>query len=219
MELLVRRSLLLLAFVSATTTCAFSFAGLAFEKTRIEMKAEIGASEIDVEYPFQVTGDQPLTIDTVDTGCGCADYDTENTQYRPGDKGKVKIKVRIGDREGLYQTPMLVHWRQGEQKAAESLFIQIEIPVIARFSQRVLVFAAGDREKTVTIDVPKDSGVKLRLGEAVGGHRMSLKQSKDGSYTLSVAPGDELRNGFVEVLAESGKTLVKKWRIFLRVRQ
>lgn len=200
--------------------CAASLrAEIAWDKSRVAIKAEPGQDYVVVEYPFTVTGDASLAIEKVDTGCSCASEILERTLFARGDKGTLKIRFTIGDREGLFTTPMLVKWKQGEVVQEDQLLLEVDIPVLAKLSRRVLVFKKGDRKaQSITIEPNRDLGLTVGLGETIGGYKTRLK-SDEGRYTLTVTPEREATNGFVEVQARRGGAVVKTWRVFLRVPQ
>lgn len=201
--------------------CAASLrAEIAWQATEVSVVAKPGEREIVAEYQFEVKGEGALAIEKVDTGCSCATEVLERTLFARGDKGTLKIRFAVGDREGLFSNPMLVKWKQGEVVQEDALLLKVDIPVVASLSRRVLVFAPGSRKaQTIEIGANQELGITIGLGEVVGGYKAKLRNEKSGRYTLSVTPGEELYNGFVEVQARRKGEVLKTWRVFLRVRQ
>ena len=75
-------------------------AGLNFEATSLEVKAESGAAILTVKFPFKNTGDQKVTIFAAESDCGCTTAGLEKKDYAPGESGVITANFTIGNRNG-----------------------------------------------------------------------------------------------------------------------
>lgn len=210
----------LLFVLMVTTVCAaFLRADIRWENTSVELSAAPGDQQVVAEYKFRVTGDAPLRIEKVDTGCGCASEELDKREFAPGEAGSLKIRFEVGDREGVFRTPMLVRWKQGQVQREDTLILEVRAPVVLTFSRRVLVFAKPMEVQTLQVTANPDLGLTLSLGAIVGGYDAKLKAGPGGEHTLLVTAGKELYNGFVEIVAKRDRKVVKTARVFLRLQQ
>ncbi len=60
-----------LALVLAWALPLTARAGLNFEATSLDVKAESGAAQLSIKFPFKITGDKKVTILAAESDCGC----------------------------------------------------------------------------------------------------------------------------------------------------
>ncbi|MGY8692847.1 MAG: DUF1573 domain-containing protein, partial [Verrucomicrobiia bacterium] len=58
---------------------------LSWEKTIVEVDAEIGQGEVNAYYPFTNTSDSSITITKSTASCGCTVPSLEKDTYAPGE--------------------------------------------------------------------------------------------------------------------------------------
>src|SRR5437870_5813393 len=71
-------------FVIATLLMfqAAAHAGLQWEKKELEFRADASAGEVKAEFNFTNTGDGPVTIESVQSSCGCTTAVLDKKTYQ-----------------------------------------------------------------------------------------------------------------------------------------
>ena len=75
-------------------------AGLNFETTTLDVKADSGVAQLAVKFPFKNTGDKKVTIFSAESDCGCTTTGLEKKEYEPGESGVITANFAVGDRVG-----------------------------------------------------------------------------------------------------------------------
>lgn len=162
---------LTLALVLSLAATPGLLAALAFESAELTLAPKPGEEEIRGGFRFKNTGDAPVRITKVHSGCLCTVPETPAEAVAPGAEGSLPILYKPGQRTGRQETVLHVETSDG---ARHALRLVVDLPVRVSFAPRLLLFRGGEREsRTATITFPGDSQTEL-LGVTVAGAEFEI---------------------------------------------
>lgn len=112
-------------------------AGLTFEQIELTVKPPAGERKLTAQFKFKNTGDTPVTIVRVDSGCGCTLPSHPREPIAPGAEGAVPVAYNGGDRQGRQQQTITVETADG---VTQELRLVVELPTRISFEPRLLLF-------------------------------------------------------------------------------
>jgi hypothetical protein len=130
---------------------------LKWDKTSLEFRPELSATNIVAKFPFRNTGDKPLTIRSVNSSCGCTTVDLPKKVYEPGEKGEIVANFVFGGREGEQNKGILVE--SDDPKAPYSnLELKVHIPKVFDVTPSYLSWMVGKESspKVVSVRLPAE---------------------------------------------------------------
>ncbi len=161
-------------------------AEIAFESAELLLTPKLADAEARGEFRFKNTGEAPLRILKVHSGCLCTVPETPAEPVPPGGEGALPVLYKRGDRQGRQETVLQVETSDG---ARHALRLIVDLPVRASFSPRLLFFRGGHREPlSATVSYAADPGVEL-LGVTLGGDEFELVEAPvlvEGALKLPV---------------------------------
>ncbi len=117
-------------------------AGIEFEKRELVLKPLAGERKLSARFKFKNTGDAPISIVRVDSGCGCTLPERPRNPIAPGAEGYVPVAYNAGDRQGPQQQMVTVETSDG---VVHDLTLVIELPVRISFEPRLVLFRKGSK--------------------------------------------------------------------------
>lgn len=135
-------------------------AALEFEATEVVVKPSTpGEKKLTGEFKFKNTGDAPVTITEVHSGCGCTTPERPKEPIAPGASGVIPVTYAGGERQGKQTQHIQVKTSDG---ADISLRLVAELPTRVTFAPRMLLFNKDEREaKTATLTYGSDTPVTV----------------------------------------------------------
>lgn len=134
-------------------------AALEFETTTISLKPALGATQIEARFPFKNTGDTPVTVTAVRSGCGCTVPEKPSAPIEPGASGVIPVVFKPAGKQGPQNQAIHLETDDG---TTHELRLQIDLPVRVSFAPRLLVFRGAESEtKTATLTFHPDSRPEL----------------------------------------------------------
>ena len=176
-------------FLLLLLTQAAAHAGLYWEKTQMVYDPTLSDRTVTGEFVFMNTGTEPVTIDRVQTNCGCTSATLEKRTWQPGEKGRISTVFTIGSRQGVQVKPVAVSIR-GEPNPTV-LTMVIRIPTALMIDPPMVWWEAGDEPKPKTMKLTVGAKANLRVRRVSSNDpRMetSLESLKAGEYRLRVTP-------------------------------
>ena len=116
--------------------------GLTFESSVLDVKAESGASQLAIKFPFKNTGDQAVTLFSTESDCGCTTATLDQKIFKPGESGTITVNFAVGDRVGPQEKKVRV--RASDQTEPHVLTVKTNIPVFARVLPQFVYWANGE---------------------------------------------------------------------------
>jgi hypothetical protein len=167
-------------------------ADLTWQAMRLEFHPGLDDKEVKGEFTFTNTGSDPVTIDSVETGCGCTSATLAKTTYQPGEKGSVQVVFNIGERTGFQDKPIRVNIHGA--KGPVVLTMAAYIPELMKIEPRYIFWRAGDapQPRLVKLTVPpgqKISGVHVFSPNSRFKARVQTVR-EGAAYLVMVTPAD-----------------------------
>lgn len=130
---------------------AHAQSALAWDRKRLEIKAEPGQERAEGVFTFRNTGAKTVTITAVQTSCGCTTTELKKHSYAPGEAGEIRAIFTFGDRTGPQQKVLTVN--TDDAVVATQLVLRVDIPDTLILDQRIVQWPRGEaaEAKTVTI--------------------------------------------------------------------
>jgi uncharacterized protein DUF1573 len=168
------------------------FAGLKWDNTNIEFFPKTSEAEVKGEFHFSNEGKEPVTIQSVTSGCGCTTAVLETWTYQPGEKGRISATFTIGQRVGLQNKAITVRVAGEEQPAI--LTMAIHIPEQVKFSPPLVFWLAGQppEPKTIVLSVVQDEPLRVtKIASSEAKLQAALETVREGrEYKIVVTPAD-----------------------------
>src|SRR5690606_38133008 len=98
---------------------------------------------ITAEFKFKNTGDSPITVTSVHSGCGCTVPEKPPEPIAPGASGIIPVVYKFGERQGPQSQQIEVGTADGK---THRLRLSVDLPVRVSFAPRLLLFRGDDAE-------------------------------------------------------------------------
>jgi len=132
---------------------------LVFEKTTLTLSPATAPEHLDVEFPFKNEGDAPVTVREVTASCGCTVPALDKKTYAPGEKGVLKVRFDVGDRQGPQNRTVTLRTDTG---GTQVLTLIVNLPVRSVIVPRLHFFRPPDvSDKVSTVTFYNDLPVTL----------------------------------------------------------
>ena len=184
---LARRSGLLLLMLSAA---GIARADLQWDATQLQFHPAIADKDVYAEFSFVNSGTDTVTIDAVESACGCTTAALDKMAYQPGEKGKVTATFHIGDRTGLQDKVIRV--RIHGTKAPTVLTMATYIPEVMKIDPHYVFWRAGEPPQPRMVKISVLPGVKVSGVHAITlnpDYKVTLQTRLAGQqYVMLVSP-------------------------------
>jgi hypothetical protein len=131
-------------FIAAALLLALTpaSAALVFTQTELVLRPSTpGERDLHGAFAFQNTGDAPVRIVEVQSGCGCTVPQRPENTFAPGESGSLPVVYKAADRQGRQVQAVLVVADDGMH---HELRVIAELPTRVTFTPRLVFFASGD---------------------------------------------------------------------------
>ncbi len=122
-----RSSKWLLAMLMCLSVAVSANAGLTWEQQHIKRVATAADEQAVAAFAFTNTGEDPVTIASVTTSCGCTTASLEKQTYAPGETGRIEATFTFGDRVGK-QVKRITVKTDDPQQPQQVLLLEVDIP-------------------------------------------------------------------------------------------
>ncbi len=184
-------------------------AALSWERLAVRITAAPTDTQTVVSFPFVNDGRETVTIDSVQSSCGCTTVELKRTKYAPGEKGEIKTVFTFGDRTGPQHKTVTVIASEGEKPVTILLEMFVDIPESVTLEPRVVTWKkdGATEAKFLTLRIAKDfPGIpySAQMYSPRSNFRPgTLEKVSDGVYRVSLVP---LSTG--DILNEAGEIFV-----------
>ena len=97
------------------------FGRIEFEKRTIEFAADLSTESVEVSFPFEVLGKEPMVLQHIQATCGCTTPEVGKKQFLPGEKGEIKVKFDFGERRAARMLPHALEMSDQLKRASASV--------------------------------------------------------------------------------------------------
>lgn len=201
-------SLVRALWVAGLAAHSWSWAGLVFKTTRVELPPPTtGVASLEAEFPFSNTGAGTVRILETHAACGCTVPEIAEKTYAPGASGTVKVRFDIGGRQGQQIKQVTLRTDAGDHL----LTLVADLPQRLLVTPRLHVFRAGERDRVFKVEIRSDAPVKkIELGAPSPLYAAELVEVKPGTdYEVRLrlaedAPEDLRETLYVRTTGASG---------------
>ena len=154
-------------------------AALVFEKTELDLKPDLGATNAVAVFKYENKGDTPVHIKSVRPSCGCTTTALAKNDVAPGEKGEISATFNIGDRTGLQVKTVTVE-TDDPKNPQTVLTFKATIAQMLELQPNFVVWQANEPAQPKTIVVKAAKGAAVKKVDVV---------SSSGDFTAKVEPG------------------------------
>lgn len=175
---------ILLAAVIVPMTVRPASAELAWETVRILTSAQPGAASVDGVFPVTNRSSETVVFTELQTDCGCLTAEVVPRELEPGASAEVRLRLMIGDREGLQQRGVQVRWEPSASGGAQRLRFDVEIAPWLTIEPNLLIWRADAEETAKRVRLLPERSLRVR--------RVVPLPPGDGTVRIEPVDGDPL---------------------------
>ncbi len=177
---------------------------------------------MDAKFGLLKASPDPVTIEKVESSCGCTTATLPKMTFVPGERGELCARFSTPGRRGLQTKTVSV--RIHGQADPAVLTLVVTIPELVRMSHQLLVWEKGaEREsKTILCDATSDMPVRIvKVASSVTSIKASLKTVSEGrQYAITVTPENTDAASFAVLTIDAEfKDQKKSLRIYAQVKR
>ena len=148
---------LIIALLLAVAT---THAELEWKSKSITLKAQPTQTYAIAIFDFTNAGNETLSINKVQVGCGCLRASTDKKNYAPGEHGKITVRFDLNNRTGK-QTKILTVESSDSKRTV--LTLATNIPTVYQIEPGLLMWKKDDtaEQKTARLINPNKAPIKL----------------------------------------------------------
>lgn len=105
-----------------------------------------------VAFAFTNTGDEPVTIESIQSSCGCTTAALDKKTYAPGESGSITATFSFGDRVGQ-QIKRITVRTDDPRRPQQVLVLRVEIPQPVRLEPRALMWRGDEPRESKTMRI------------------------------------------------------------------
>ncbi|MEZ5405307.1 MAG: DUF1573 domain-containing protein [Verrucomicrobiia bacterium] len=185
------------------------FAGLIWEKQEIEVSPTNLVQKVAVQFHFTNAGPDAITIQEIQTSCGCTTAALEKRHYEPKESGFVPVEFNVGTRTGFQQKTIIVKTDETNQPPTFLTF-KIHLPEILKIEPNIVEWKRGETNSVKIIKLETTGIIPLKVTGVESSHEWietTLKVKESGKfYEVEVKPWktDEPIMGILRIRTISG---------------
>ena len=199
-----RRKVFLLLLCSAVAAVPVH-AQLKWDTEKVELSPLATDAYADAKFGFVNAGQETMTIETVQSSCGCTVPTLEKKTYAPGERGELLARFLIGDRRGVQEKTIRVQIK-GERDPT-LLALVVKIPEVVRITPPILIWEQGGTPAPKTFSVQAQANNQVRIQKAtttkpeMGIALETVTEAKD--YRITITPKNTDQPGMALVTIEA----------------
>lgn len=168
-------------------------AQLVWEQRTIEMHPSLAETNAVAHFKFKNVGEQPITISSVTSSCGCTVASPDKQIYKAGEEGVITATFIFGERGGLQEKTVTVQTNDPKEPSV-TLTLRVHIPAILDITPESVLWTVGETNapKTIAIKVVQKTPVHILSVKSTGPTFIAeLKEKKKGEeYEIEITPKD-----------------------------
>lgn len=166
-------------------------AGLEFKSRVQEFDADAGTETVEARFEFVNRGSRPVTIEKIDSSCGCLKAEAAKSTYQPGESGVIDAEFEIRGLAGEIEKTLTVLTDDPENPSIR-LAVKVDVPLLIVVEPKMLSWTVGEEPvtKAITFRVMRDAPIRI-TGIQVSRTNFSgeVKTIKDGEvYHIELTP-------------------------------
>ncbi len=211
----------ILTIVSCLILGVASHAQLKWDTQKVELTSLPTDAAVDSKFGFVNAGDSAVTIEAVQSSCGCTIPTLEKKTYAPGERGALLAHFLVGDRRGKQEKTIRVQI-QGEREPA-LLTLIVNIPEILRVTPPILIWEQSQPVEAKTFTVQAQANLPVLVNKVTSTNpEMDIKVetvSAAREYRVTVTPKSAEKAGLALVTIETTvKDQPKSFPAYLQIK-
>lgn len=178
----------------------FSKATIKFEKTNVDFGKVEEGNFANIQFNFENTGDDLLVIKRVLPSCGCTHVGLKKKEYKPGEKGVIKVKFNPAGYYGRITKAVTVH-SNDEKNSSVRLLLTGNI-ILKNYSEPVVEPESLDfgevrigKKYKKKVNIKNIGTINLEISEVFHAaeiipefDEISIKPKKEAELTVEFKP-------------------------------
>ena len=170
-----------------------SWAGIVWQKPKIELTAPVGAEVVRLSYAFTNSGTNSVSIVSIKPSCGCVATNLKKLNYAPGEHGEMKVTLDLSmDDFSPLQNRTIEIVTSDAPGAPTTLHLLVHVPETVSASPEAVVWKHGELPKAKEVTVQAGSGIKaIKLIQTTWNDNFAVEvkaQVPGQSYRLKITP-------------------------------
>jgi hypothetical protein len=179
---------------------------LLWEKLSLEVQCAVAAKEVTLHFPFQNTGNSPISIVDVTESCGsCTSATIPEKPILPGEKGALPVRFAFGDRRGMQTKSLSVMTDDMKTTRLSFKCLIIDEPVSLLPSS--VYWKVGEKAEAKTVDLAilhKDQIKIIAVASTDPKFTATLTAIHEGeTYALNIKPKDTVTASSAQVFVQT----------------
>lgn len=202
--------------------------GLTFAQNRITVTTAPDAKKITVPYTFENKSNRTIKIARYDSACSCLSAKVKGgkLEYKPGEKGELKVDFELGNFSGFVEKTVLL-WTTDDSVESPSsvLTVALTIPVLFELTPKTIFWEQNGTKDAKVFKIKVTNTLPIRIKDHSGTNVnfvYELKTIKDGwEYELVVTPKDVTLPAFgmIKLTTDSAIPRYQRQMAFVCVRR
>ncbi|WP_043589186.1 DUF1573 domain-containing protein [Geminisphaera colitermitum] len=199
-------------------------AALEFPRTTQNLSIAALDAEAVAVFPFKNTGQSPVTLTAIDSGCGCTTGTTAKKTYAPGETGHVRVIFTTGARMGAQSSVLIVRTDAADATGDAKdipLTVAVDIPEAFIVEPGTLAFARDAKPDdrlnvtvTATGEVPLQNLTATATNEALRPY-LARNPANPDQWTLSVTRPNQPGTHSVLISARFPGDIIKQTTLWI----
>lgn len=188
-----RRTIVIAVSLFSIAAAFPAWAGLFWEKEKLELTPEIGQKVVRTSYPFTNTGAASVSVVGIAPSCGCVATSLEKFDYAPGESGQIDVTFDAEMDKGIALAQRTIEVTTSDApQSPKVLELKVHVREAVSVTPEGLVWLHGSKPEPKTVVVEASSGVEAIRLAPVGENdnfAVEVKPEVEGQrYRLTVTP-------------------------------
>ena len=193
-----------------------AFAQLEWENHKLEFHPALQETNVVAHFRFKNISDNPITVLSVKSSCGCTIAQAEKKACGPGEKSEVVVTFTFGQRVGLQEKTILVETDDSQNKT-ELLTLSVHIPQLLKIEPSFVYWKRGEEQTPKTIKVTVNDDTLVHIVKIQSSNKQlttKLEEIKTGKeYVIHVTPLDTQTPAWAILNIETDAPS-NRWKVF-----
>lgn len=137
-------------------------AELRLDVERVKVNPKPEEEVVNVEFKFKNTGEKPVTILSLESGCACLSASLDKRTYAPGEPGSGKAEFKVGSFVGEHEKIIKITTDDPAQQTWEVPFL-LSIPEVVSIEPKNVQWWVGEdaSPKPIMVKMTGEEGMKI----------------------------------------------------------
>jgi hypothetical protein len=167
---------------------------LTFTPETVEFTAGVEKSSETVSFSFTNKSNEPITIQDINTGCGCMKAKLEKYRYEPGEEGALSIQVDFHEQSGPVRKKVKIVTVGKDPASKHEQQLQINGTVLSpfSFSKIILAWKVGDIIEPKKINITRNPEIaidQIKIEPAsLNPFSLQIENAENGNISITLTP-------------------------------